>query len=520
MNAINDNQVSVLVVGAGPVGLVLACELARRGTRIRLIDKRPEPTDESRAIIVHARSLEMMERIGVVDELIASGVRATAMEFHADGRTIGRLQLDTVDSPFPFSVSTAQTETERILTERLAALGVTVDRGVELVGFEQDDDEVRSTLRHADGSEETLVSSYIAGTDGSHSTVRDLVGTKLEGSFEGERFLLGDVEADYTLDRDSMHTYFSADAGPLLIFPMQRERLRLIAQIDRDSDVAPTIEALRQICDARAGGIEVRSTHWITIFEIHHAQVPAYRFGRAFLAGDAGHVHSPAGGQGMNTGMQDAFNLGWKLALASAGVAAPGLLDSYQDERHPVAARVIKRTTRLTTAATLEHGLARRLRNHATQLATALAPVQHTLADQVEETDIAYRDSAIVGRSPRRRKGPRPGEAAPDVTGVEPALHTALAEGAGHTALYVAGEQDVPRPLAGADGLRHLLVADRDPGTFDAVLLDPDRRVAERYGIGDEGGLVLVRPDGYIGLRTELGDEAAVSSYLARVASA
>jgi 2-polyprenyl-6-methoxyphenol hydroxylase-like FAD-dependent oxidoreductase len=395
---------------------------------------------------VHARSQEMMERIGVVDELIASGVRATAMEFHADGRTIGRLQLDTVDSPFPFSVSTAQTETERILTERLAALGLTVDRGVELVGFEQDDDEVRSTLRHADGSEETLVSSYIAGTDGSHSTVRDLVGTKLEGSFEGERFLLGDVEADYTLDRDSMHTYFSADAGPLLIFPMQRERLRLIAQIDRDSDVAPTIEALRQICDARAGGIEVRSTHWITIFEIHHAQVPAYRFGRAFLAGDAGHVHSPAGGQGMNTGMQDAFNLGWKLALASAGVAAPGLLDCYQDERHSVAARVIKRTTRLTTAATLEHGLARRLRNHATQLATALAPVQHTLADQVEETDIAYRDSAIVGRSPRGRKGPRPGEAAPDVTGVEPALHTALAEGAGHTALYVAGEQTSRAP--------------------------------------------------------------------------
>jgi 2-polyprenyl-6-methoxyphenol hydroxylase-like FAD-dependent oxidoreductase len=141
------------------VGLVLACELARRGTRIRLIDKRPKPTDESRAIIVHARSLEMMERIGVVDELIASGVRAPAMEFHADGRTIGRSQLDTVDSPFPFSVSTAQTETERILTERLAALALRVDRGVEFVGFEQDEDEVRSTLRHADGSEGTLVSA-------------------------------------------------------------------------------------------------------------------------------------------------------------------------------------------------------------------------------------------------------------------------------------------------------------------------------------------------------------------------
>jgi 2-polyprenyl-6-methoxyphenol hydroxylase-like FAD-dependent oxidoreductase len=519
VNEAGDKRVSVLVVGAGPVGLVLACELARRGTRIRLIDRLPEPTGESRAIIVHARSLEMMERIGVVDELIASGVRATAMEFHADGVTIGRLPLDTVDSPFPFSLSTAQTETERVLTERLAALGFTIDRGVELVSLEQDDDEVRSTLRHTDGGEETLVSAYIAGTDGSHSTVRGLVGTKLEGSFKGERFLLGDVEADYKLDRDSMHTYFSADAGPLLIFPMQGQRLRLIAQINDERDLVSTIGALQQVCDARAGAIEVRSAHWITIFEIHHAQVPAYRFGRAFLAGDAAHVHSPAGGQGMNTGMQDALNLGWKLALASAGKAAPGLLDSYHDERHPVAARVIRHTTRLTTAGTLEHRLARRLRNYATQLATALAPVQHALADRVEETDIAYCDSPIVGRSPRSLKGPRPGQAAPDVAGVEPALHAALAEAAGHTALHVAGQHDVPGPLAGADGLRQLLVADRDPGTFDAVVLDPDRRVAKRYGIGDEGGLVLIRPDGYIGLRAELGNQDAVASYLAGVAS-
>ena len=180
-----NEHVSVLVVGAGPVGLVLACELARRGTRIRLIDKRAEPTDESRAILVHARSLELMERIGVVDDLIATGVRTTAMEFHADGQTIARLELDTVDSPFPFSLSTAQTETERVLTERLDALGVSVDRGVELVGFEQDEDQVRARLRRADGREETVGASFLAGTDGSHSAVREIAGTKLEGSFKG-----------------------------------------------------------------------------------------------------------------------------------------------------------------------------------------------------------------------------------------------------------------------------------------------------------------------------------------------
>ena len=507
---------SVLVVGAGPVGLVLACELARRGTRIRLIDKRPEPTDESRAILVHARSLELMERIGVVEELIATGVHSTAMEFHADGQTIGRLELDTVDSPFPFSLSTAQTETERVLTDLLNSLGVSVDRDVELVGFEQDEDQVRARLRRADGHEETVGASFLVGTDGSHSTVREIAGTKLEGSFKGERFLLGDVEARYTLRRDSMHSYFSAGAGPLLVFPMRGARLRVIAQIDPGADMAMTTEAVQQVCDERAGGIEVTSSHWITIFGIHHAQVPSYRFGRAFLAGDAAHVHSPAGGQGMNTGMQDSFNLGWKLALASAGQAAPGLLDSYHDERHPVAARVIKQTTRITTAGTLEHPLARKLRNHALGLATALAPVQHVLADQIEETDIAYRDSAIVGSSDRR-KGPQPGDAAPDVAGIAPALHTALAEATGHTALYVTGDEQMAAAPAAPHGVRRLLVAAGDPGTFDGALIDPERRIAERYGIGKEGGLVLVRPDGYIGLRASLDDEAAVASYFAAV---
>jgi 2-polyprenyl-6-methoxyphenol hydroxylase-like FAD-dependent oxidoreductase len=506
----------VLVVGAGPVGLVLACELARRGTPVRLIDKLAEPTGESRAIVVHARSLEMMERIGVVDELIASGARMTAMELHADGGTIGRLRLDSVDSPFPFTVCTAQTETERILTERLASLGVTIDRGTELVGLEQDGDEVRSTLRQADGSEETVVSSYVAGTDGSHSSVRDLVGTKLEGSFKGERFLLGDVDAHYAFDRGSMHTWFGAAAGPLLLFPMVGDRVRLIAQIDDGSDTAPALDALQQLCDERAGGIELASARWITIFEIHHAQVPAYRFGRAFLAGDAAHVHSPAGGQGMNTGMQDAFNLGWKLALACADEAAPDLLDSYGEERHPVAARVIEQTTLLTRVGTLEHGLARRLRNQAMHLATGLAPVQHALANQVEETDIEYRDSPIVAWEPRGVKGPRAGDAAPDVSGVEPALHAALAS-AGHTAMYVAGRGDPPEPLSAGTGTRHVLVAESDPGGFDAVVHDPGRLVDRRYGIGDEGGLVLVRPDGYVGLRARLGDEAAVASYLARV---
>ena len=227
-----------------------------------------------------------------------------------------------------------------------------------------------------------------------------MTGQKLEGSFKGERFLLGDVDADYDLPRDRMHSYFSTGAGPLLVFPMLGQRLRVIAQItDSDDDV--TIERLQQVIDERADGITVIAARWLTIFEIHHAQVPQYRVGRAFLAGDAAHVHSPAGGQGMNTGMQDAFNLGWKLAAVVSGEADPALLDSYQAERHPVAARVIEQTTRITDMGTVDRRMQQVLRNTVMHLAGRIAPVRHLLAEQMEETDLG-----VPAQPDRRRPGP------------------------------------------------------------------------------------------------------------------
>jgi 2-polyprenyl-6-methoxyphenol hydroxylase-like FAD-dependent oxidoreductase len=341
-------------VGAGPVGLLLACELARRGVAVRVVDKLPSPTDESRAILIHARSLEMLERVGVVEDVLSTGLRTTGAEIHLDGRKEARLPLDTVDSPYRFSVTLPQTDTERILAERLRSLGVEVKRGVDFVGFEQDDEGVEATLRLADGGDENVDCAYVVGTDGGRSAVRHACGTKLEGTFKGERFLLADVEAEYDLDRSAMH-FFAPDEGLLLLFPMRGERTRVMAQL---ADQAlpkgePTLSEAQEIVDRRAPGIRLLPAHWLTVFEIHHAQVPSYRYGRVFLAGDAAHVHSPFGGQGMNTGMQDAFNLGWKLAIAVHGEAASGLLDSYHAERHPVAAGVIKQTTRLTALGTV-----------------------------------------------------------------------------------------------------------------------------------------------------------------------
>ena len=194
----------------------------------------------------------------------------------------------------------------------------------------------------------------MVGTDGSHSTVRHQMGLGLEGSFKGQTFLIADVEAEYDLPRESMHTFFHRD-GTFLLFALRGDRVRIIAEVPTGSP-EPTLWEVQAIADARAGGIRLTEAHWLTVFEVHHAQVRSYRRGRAFLAGDAAHVHSPAGGQGMNTGMQDAFNLGWKLALALERHAAPSLLDSYDDERRPVAAQVIRQTTALTRLGTSAAG--------------------------------------------------------------------------------------------------------------------------------------------------------------------
>jgi 2-polyprenyl-6-methoxyphenol hydroxylase-like FAD-dependent oxidoreductase len=501
---------------------VLACELVRRDVPIRIIDKLTEPTNESRAIVIHARSLEMFSRVGMVDELIDSGVKTTTFEMYDDGERIARIALDTIDSPFPFSVTTAQTETERVLTERLKALGVEIERGIELVSLEQDGARVHSTLLHSDRTEEQVSSSFIAGTDGARSTVREQFGTRLEGSFKGERFLMGDVDADSALEHGSMATYFVEHGGPLMAFPMVGKRMRLIAQLTADAageqGAAPTIEQLQENCDrcAPAAEIKIASSRWLTYFEIHHAQVPSYRFGRGFLAGDAAHVHSPAGAQGMNTGMQDAFNLGWKLGTAARGDNTEALLNSYHSERHPVAARVISLSTKATTLATLESPLTRRLRRHALHLGTGLAPIEHKLARQTEEADISYRDSPIV--SGTHHGGPRPGDAAPAVAGT--GLFAELTAATDHAIVSVAASGTAPaipaRPPADA---RVIAVADLPgevPG-IDAALSDPERRIAERYGFGETGGWVVVRPDGYIGLITGAGEDAALSRYFGAI---
>jgi 2-polyprenyl-6-methoxyphenol hydroxylase-like FAD-dependent oxidoreductase len=511
----------VMVVGGGPVGLVAGCELARRGVRVRVIDKLAQPTEQSRAIAVHARSLDMFDRMGIVDELVSTGIKATAMQMYAGHSKLFRVPFADVDSAFPFTLTTPQTETERLLGEHLQSLGVTVERGLEVVALTQDGDAAHLTLRHEDGSTEQATASWVIGADGAHSAMRRLVGTELAGSFVGERFVLGDVDAEHQLDLDAMCTFFSPD-GPVVVLPMRGGRVRFLAQVHdapgTPMNMDPTQGDLQAILDRRIGGIRVVRSHWLTGFEIHHARVPAYRWGRVFLAGDAAHIHSPAGGQGMNTGMQDAFNLAWKLAAVLRGDAGDTLLNSYQAERLPVADDVIAFTNRLTKVGTLS-GLPRRIRDAVVQMLSHVPAVRQILADYSEEVNIAYRRSPIaVGRRPRHAKVAA-GDHAPHM--VDAAVQKQLRAACGpqtldHTIVTVATGQVAP--AAGGHGQVQVLVtADAAPvAGYDTIIADPEDVVGQRFGLKN-GGRVVIRPDGYIGAIASLDDSTTVADYFAKI---
>ncbi len=513
---------SILVVGAGPVGLVLACELRRGGVPVRLVDKLPAPSPRSKAVSVHARTLELLESMGVVDRFLGESVRTAGASLVAGGTTLADVDFAGVDTRYPFAACLPQDVTESILRDLLADLGGRIERGVELIDLAQDADGVRATLRHPDGGAETAGFSYAVGCDGGHSTVRHAVGVRLEGSSEGERFLLADCDAEHELARDRIYLWV-AEHGLCALFPLHGRRVRLAAHVARswDQSAEPALGEAQRIADERTGeALRLSNPRWLTYFEIHEAQVPQYRFGRVFLAGDAAHVHSPAGGQGMNTGMQDAANLAWKLRLAWSGAGAPGLLDSYQAERHPVGAHVVRTAGTMTAAMTREGALARHAREFLLSTLVGHTPLKESLARRLSETTISYRDSPIVGGMPRRTVGHgplHPGDLAPAAPGVVEALDPLV-----HTVLHV-GEPD-PAARSAAElrasfgGLvRNVLVhpEGRRDGPFDGVVADADGSVAARYGAG-EGLLAVVRPDRYLAYLGEPEDVEGAERVLVR----
>jgi len=414
----------VLIVGAGPTGLMLANQLARRGIRATIIDRHAGPAEQTRAIGVHARTLEIYAKLGVAARALELGEIMQAGNIWAGGRPKVRIPLGAMGegiSPFPFVLMLGQDDNERLLGEKLRASGVTIQWHTELVALEQKADHVEVSLRGPDGAIRVVAARYVAGCDGGRSAVRDLNGIGFPGAPYEHVFFVADTEATGTMVAGEMNIYMWRD-GFHLYFPMRgKDRWRVIGILPealRAKEGVVFDDVVPHLRGEGGGYIEFRSCAWFSTYRIHHRVTERFRDRRCFLLGDAAHVHSPVGAQGMNTGLQDAYNLAWKLALVVSGRAGDALLDSYEAERLPVAQRLLETTDRAFRLVVSKNWLGSLFRTRVLPNVAAFAmsreSVRRAAFRALSQTDIAYHRSPLSQALGRLPKGaPQPGDRFP-----------------------------------------------------------------------------------------------------------
>jgi 2-polyprenyl-6-methoxyphenol hydroxylase-like FAD-dependent oxidoreductase len=397
-------KTEVLIVGAGPTGLVLALWLTKLGIHVRIIDKTAEPGTTSRALAVQARTLELYRLVGLADAVVEAGVKVPGANLWVGGSRVARVPLDRIGqdmSPFPYALTYAQDAHERLLVERLEAQGVFVERQTQLVRFEQRRENVRSVLKQADGSEDVCEAAYLAGCDGARSTVREGLGIDFPGGTYSGLFYVADVEATGVVGDGEIHVDFE-EADFLAVFPIKGAgRLRLVGPVSWETDAQQrelTYEDIRERV-VKNLKLTVNRVNWFSTYHVHHRVAARFHKGRVFLLGDAAHVHSPVGGQGMNTGIGDAVNLAWKIAAVLTGAAPDSLLDTYEPERIGFARRLVATTDRIFTLVTRQGAVARSVRTRLFPLIAPLffrlATVRRFLFRTISQTGVNYRGSTL-----------------------------------------------------------------------------------------------------------------------------
>lgn len=495
----------VLVAGAGPTGLVLALWLTAQGVRVRIIDKSIEPGTTSRATVVHARTLELYRQLGLADAVVAQGHRSPAVNLWVDGQRRARLPIGEfggVITPYPFVLIYPQDLHERFLVDRLTERGVTVERQTEFLDFTQDDAGVTARLRRPDGSIETVPCAYLAGCDGARSTVRKTLGAEFEGGTYQRRFYVADV----TVQSDALNGEVSVSfegSDFLLVMPYgQPGKLRFIGTVrpERQDDGDDlTFDDVAQ-GTVKALGLKVDTVNWFSTYHSHHRLTDHFRYKRAFLLGDAAHVHSPAGGQGMNTGIGDAINLAWKLASVVKGTADDRVLDSFEPERHAFARRLVETTDRAFSFVTKQGSLAEFVRLNIAPIvvkaAWSIEAVRELLFRIVSQTMISYPESPLSAGKAGQVSG---GDRLPYVRFDGSDNYGSLSAIRWQVHVYGAASPALRQWCAE----RHMpLHAFSWCDAFDNAGLARD-------------AVYLMRPDGYIGLATEDGDHRAIGVYLA-----
>jgi 2-polyprenyl-6-methoxyphenol hydroxylase-like FAD-dependent oxidoreductase len=504
MNTSANRDTDVFIVGAGPTGLVLALWLTRLGVRVRIVDKTTEPGTTSRALAVQPRTLELYRQIGLADAVVARGRPMRAINLWAAGKPVAHAVLGDMGggiSPFPYVLIFPQDEHERLLIDRLARSGIQVERETELVAFEEDAGRVLVRLKRADGATEECEAAYVAGCDGAHSTVRQSVAIGFPGGTYDHLFYVADVDARGPAMNGELHAALDT-SDFLAIFPLTEDgRARLIGTVRADAEHQPEHLTWNDVSTRVIEwmGIGVDRVNWFSTYRVHHRVADRFRSGRAFLLGDAAHIHSPVGGQGMNTGIGDAVNLAWKLAAVVNGCADQSILDSYEPERIAFARRLVATTDQAFTGVTSDGSIARFVRLDVVPVVIPMifsfAATRRFMFRTVSQTAVNYRGSALSeGRAGHVHGGDRLPWVAVD------------------------SNDDNFTPLTSLDWQVHIY----GEATTEIEAVCHDRNLPLhvfrwRPELGHAGlrrnAVYLVRPDGYVALADPEGRAAAIASY-------
>jgi 2-polyprenyl-6-methoxyphenol hydroxylase-like FAD-dependent oxidoreductase len=510
----------VLVVGAGPTGLMLANQLGRRGVRVTIIDRHAGPAMQSRAMAVHARTLEIYAKLGIVERAIELGRPGHGANMWTNGRLQAHIPLRDMGkdlSRFPYVLMLGQDDNERIMGDRLRQWGLAVRWNTELVGLEQHPDHVTATIKDPDGSTRTITAAYVAGCDGSRSFVRELCGIAFPGAPYEHSFFVADTEVTGPMIPDELNVFLWG-SGFHLYFPMRgTNQWRVIGIMPKEcaSKDNPTFDdLLPTLLEVGGRGLSFTACHWFSTYRIHHRCTERFRDRRCFLLGDAAHVHSPMGGQGMNTGLQDAYNLAWKLALVIAKGADDTLLDTYEAERRPFALKLLATTDRAFRVVVSENWFAGILRTRIFPRVASIVmrrqSVRRAAFLTLSQTGIDYRPSplsqTLAGVNPA---GPQAGDRFPwlRLAFSAPGAREDLFEKMDDTRfnLLVIGQ---PAPDEKRLGLGDML-------KVHAIAADGDNAGELARASIEAPSYYLVRPDGHIGLAGRQFDASALTRWFA-----
>ncbi|MFJ9173726.1 FAD-dependent oxidoreductase [Streptomyces sp. NPDC102360] len=506
-----DHDVDVLVAGAGPVGLTAALQLARRGVSVRVVDAAPGPATTSRALGAHARSLEIYDQLGILGDIAPYGTRINGFIRHQAGSTT-RLDFDYGDlvTRFPYMFNIDQVITERLLRGHVAAAGVEVEWNTRLESFQHDEDAVTAVLSGGDGSgtgKETVRARYLWGCDGGHSTVRKTLELPLKGE-AAHTWLIADAIVHTDLERDGVHWLFPP-GGALMMFPFPEPGKWRLLDTTGEGEAEQPGPIARQfstkLSQALGRDTVVDSPSWVSKFTVQQRAVPTMHVGRCLVSGDAAHVHSPASGQGLNTGIQDAFNLAWKLAMVVQGHADAALLDTYDAERVPIGQALLASTGEVMNNAMVDTGDAK-------EALEEDRGFMRRLIRNMSGLSISYLDSPLTVPDDSPGVGPRPGQRLTQISAADAqspgwtALRAVLRNSAWHLLVFAGSEQATGRDQVTADAgslpawLARVTISRRRPDEGGHGVWDPDGRVQDTLAATD-GDWILVRPDGYLSAR-------------------